>query len=180
MHHPILVMAILCKGQGTPSPPPAAPLHVKGVLQLLSKRYGHIHFAQVPERVLTNSSVLIIGTSRVESLRRTGHLDGEFCCSRWSSLQSDYRALLTYARRMGQPTQRATNYTARSNIEPTSTAQARPDQAALATSTASESLYTHSHELPALIALAQHITRSHHGIDEQRPTEKCVCTETGE
>jgi len=40
---------------------------------------------------------------------------------------------------MGQPTQRATNYTARSNIEPaqlvfTPTAKARPDQAALATS----------------------------------------------
>jgi len=40
-----------------------------------------------------------------------------------------------YARRMGQPTQRATNYTARSKIEPaqmclTPTAKARPDQAA--------------------------------------------------
>ena len=51
-----------------------------------------------------------------------------------------------YARRMGQPTQRATNHTARS----------------------------HSHELPALTALAQHIAHSHSGIDEKRPTEKFV------
>jgi len=32
-------------------------------------------------------------------------------------------------------------------------------------------LYTHSHELPALTALAQHISHSHSGIDEKRPTE---------
>jgi len=30
------------------------------------------------------------------------------------------------------------------------------------------------HELPALTALAQHIPHSHSGIDEKRPTEKCV------
>ena len=35
-------------------------------------------------------------------------------------------------------------------------------------------LYTHSHELPALTALAQHISHSHSGIDEKRPTEKFV------
>ena len=48
---------------------------LKGSLQLRSKRYGNIHFARVPERVLIESFVvLIIGNSRVESLRRTGHL----------------------------------------------------------------------------------------------------------
>ena len=31
-----------------------------------------------------------------------------------------------------------------------------------------------SHELPALTALAQHISHSHSGIDEKRPTERCV------
>jgi len=45
---------------------------------------------------------------------------------------------------MGQPTQRATNYTARSNIEPSQI---------------------------FLTALAQHISHSHSGIDEKRPTE---------
>ena len=35
-------------------------------------------------------------------------------------------------------------------------------------------LYKHSHELPALTALAQHISHSHSGNDEKRPTEKCV------
>jgi len=35
-------------------------------------------------------------------------------------------------------------------------------------------LYTHSHELPALTALAQHISHSPSGIDEKRPTEKFV------
>ena len=67
---------------------------------------------------------------------------------------------------MGQPTQRATNYTARSNIV---TAQIFLH---------ATRLYTHSHELPALAALAQHISHSHSGIDEKRPTEKfdiCVC-----
>jgi len=44
-------------------------------LQLLIKRYVFIRFAQVPERVSTKSFVvLIIGNARVESLRRTGHL----------------------------------------------------------------------------------------------------------
>jgi len=47
----------------------------KGALQLLINRYGYIRFAQVPERILTKSFVvLMIGSSRVESLRRTGHL----------------------------------------------------------------------------------------------------------
>ena len=35
-------------------------------------------------------------------------------------------------------------------------------------------LYTHSHELQALTALAQHISHSHSGIDEKRQTEKFV------
>jgi len=48
---------------------------VKGALQLLSERYGSIHFAQAPERVSTESFVvLILGNFRVESLRSTGHL----------------------------------------------------------------------------------------------------------
>jgi len=51
-----------------------------------------------------------------------------------------------YSRRMGQPTQRATNYTARSNID---TAQ----------------IFLH----------AQHISHSHSDIVEKRPTEKFVC-----
>jgi len=33
---------------------------------------------------------------------------------------------------------------------------------------------THSHELQALPALAQHISHSHSGIDEKRPTENVV------
>jgi len=35
-------------------------------------------------------------------------------------------------------------------------------------------LYTHSHELPALTALAQHISHSQSGIDEKRPTDQFV------
>ena len=71
----------------------------------------------------------------------------------------------------------------------TPTAKARPDQAALATSAEARGathrarprspgatrLYTHSHELPALTALAQHISHSHSGIDEKRLDGK-VCT----
>jgi len=97
-----------------------------------------------------------------------------------------------YARRMGQPTQRATNYTARSNID---TAQIflhangqRPNRAMIRQRSRRRQrrgephtehglgvllrLYTHSHELPALTALAQHISHSHSGIDEKRPMEK--------
>jgi len=36
-------------------------------------------------------------------------------------------------------------------------------------------LYAHPHELPALTALAQHISHSHSGIDEKRPTVKFLC-----
>jgi len=40
-------------------------VRVKGALQLLINRYGLIRFAQVPERVLTKSFVvLIIGNSK--------------------------------------------------------------------------------------------------------------------
>ena len=39
-------------------------------------------------------------------------------------------------------------------------------------------LYTLSHELPALTALAQHTTHSHSGHDEKRPTVKCACSGT--
>ena len=50
---------------------------LKVALQLLSTRHGHIHFAQVPERVSTTSIVVLsMGNSRVESRRRTGHLLG--------------------------------------------------------------------------------------------------------
>ena len=98
----------------------------------------------------------------------------------------------TYARRMGQPTQRAKNYTARSNID---TAQIflhangqRPKRAMIRQRSrrrqrrgephTEHSLgvtpYTHSHELPALTALAQHISHSRSGIDEKRPTEKFI------
>jgi len=41
----------------------------------------------------------------------------------------------------------------------------------------SRRLYTHAHELPVLTALAQHISHAHSGIDEKRPTEKCVLGE---
>ena len=43
-----------------------------------------------------------------------------FCAARtdtWSACARTYKAKEHYARRMGQPTQRATNYTARSNID---------------------------------------------------------------
>ena len=76
---------------------------------------------------------------------------------------------VTYARRMGQPTQRATNYTARSNIDTAQIFLHKKIRAYGATR-----LYTHSHEFPALTALAQHISYSHSGIDEKRPTEKFV------
>jgi len=96
----------------------------------------------------------------------------------------------TYARRMGQHTQRATNYTARSNIV---TAQIflhangqRPNRAMIRQRSRRRQRrgephtehglgVLHSHELPALTALAQHISHSHSGIDEKRPTEKFVC-----
>jgi len=38
--------------------------------------------------------------------------------------------------------------------------------------TPSKASESHSHELPALTALAQHISHSHSGIDEKGPTEK--------
>jgi len=44
-------------------------VRVKAARQLLSNRYGQIHFAQVPERVSTKSFVVLsIGDSRVENL----------------------------------------------------------------------------------------------------------------
>ena len=96
-----------------------------------------------------------------------------------------------YARRMGQPTQRATNYTARSNID---TAQIflhangqRPNRAMFRQRSRRRQrrgdphiehglgvLLTHSHELPALAALAQHISHSHSGIDGKE-TDGKVC-----
>jgi len=48
---------------------------LKAALQLLIHRYEYIHFAQVPQRVLTYSFVVLCtGNSRAESLRYTGHL----------------------------------------------------------------------------------------------------------
>jgi len=47
---------------------------VRAKLQLLMNRYRYIRFAQIAERVLKAFAVLIIGNSRVESLRRTRHL----------------------------------------------------------------------------------------------------------
>ena len=87
----------------------------------------------------------------------------------------------SYARRMGQPTQRATNYTARSNIEPAQIFLHANGQSAPRSGGArfvGRDAGTHppiEHGLgvlPALTALAQHITHSHSGIDEKRPTEK--------
>jgi len=71
----------------------------------------------------------------------------------------------------------------RPNLSPRQrpTAKARHDQAALAASAEARGA-THrarprspsSYELPALTALAQHISHSYSGIDEKRPTEKFV------
>jgi len=84
---------------------------------------------------------------------------------------------------MGQPTQRATNYTARSNID---TAQIflhangqRPKRAMIRQRSRrwqrrGEPHTEHGLGLPALTALAQHISHSHSGIDEKRPMEKFV------
>jgi len=90
---------------------------------------------------------------------------------------------------MGQPTQRATVYTARSNID---TAQiffhangqrsnrAMIRQRSRRRQRRGEPHTEHglgvllSHELPALTALAQHISHSDSGIDEKRPTDKFV------
>jgi len=86
---------------------------------------------------------------------------------------------------MGQPTQRATNYTARSNID---TAQIflhangqRPNRAMIRQRSRRRQRRGKPHTehglgvlLPALTALAQHISHSHSGIDEKRPTEKFV------
>jgi len=70
---------------------------------------------------------------------------------------------------MGQPTQRATNYTARSNID---TAQIvlhangqRPKRAMIRQRSRRRQRRGEPHT-------AQHISHSHSGIDETRPTEK--------
>ena len=103
----------------------------------------------------------------------------------WVRVQCSDDKWRHYARRMGQPTQRATNYTARSNID---TAQIflhangqRPKRAMIRQRSRrrqrrGEPHTEHGlgHELPALTALAQHISHSHCGIDEKRPTEKFV------
>jgi len=86
-----------------------------------------------------------------------------------------------YARRMGQPTQRATNYTARSNID---TAQIflhsngqRPKRAPIRQRSRRRQRRGEPHTEDGLgvLLLAQHISHSHSGIDEKRPTVKCVC-----
>jgi len=86
------------------------------------------------------------------------------------------RCVIGYARRMGQPTQRATNYTAGSNIEarPNLSSRQRPKharKAALATFAGAPGA-THRARLRGLTA--QHISHSHSGIDEKRPMEKFV------
>jgi len=88
----------------------------------------------------------------------------------------------SYARRMGQPTQRATNYTARSNID---TAQIflhangqRPKRAPTRQRSRRRQRRREPHTEDGLgvplTALAQHISHSHSGIDEKRPTVKFV------
>jgi len=85
---------------------------------------------------------------------------------------------------MGQPTQRATNYTARSNIV---TAQIflhangqRPKRASNRQRSRRRQARGATHRArprsPSRSALAQHISHSHSGIDEKRPTEKFVRT----
>jgi len=81
---------------------------------------------------------------------------------------------------------RKVKYRYRSNISPRQrpTAKARHDQAALAASAEARGAthrarprspsHTRPPSLPALTALAQHISHSHSGIDEKRPTEKFV------
>jgi len=114
---------------------------------------------------------------------------GRFLCSiasKGTHSLSRTRYIALYALRMGQPTQRATNSTARSNIEPAQIFLPANGQSAPRSGGArdvgqrrGEPHTEHGlgvlHELPALTALAQHITHSHSGIDdEMRPTEKCV------
>jgi len=77
---------------------------------------------------------------------------------------------------MGQPTQRATNYTARSNIE---TAQIFlhangqwPNRAMIRQRSRRRQRRGDPHTEHGLGA--QHISHSHSGIDEKRPTEKFV------
>ena len=104
-----------------------------------------------------------------------------FLCKSQSSVSCPRSSVLLtrlqYARRMGQPTQRATNYTARSNID---TAQSflhakgqRPKRAMIRQRSRrrqrrGEPLTEHG------LGVAQNISHSHSGIDEKRPTEKCV------
>jgi len=85
-----------------------------------------------------------------------------------------------YARRMGQPTQRATNYTAQPNID---TAQnflhangQRPKRAMIRQRSRRRQRRGEPHTEHGLGVLAQHISHSHSGIDEKSPTEKFVGT----
>jgi len=99
-----------------------------------------------------------------------------------------------YARRMGQPTQRATNYIARSNID---TAQIflhangqRPKRAMIRQRSRRRQRRGEPHTehgLGVLLAFTRAsstdstrstLSHSHSGIDEKRPTEKFVVLET--
>ena len=57
------------------------PIHLQGALQLLSKRYRQIRFAQVPERVSTQSFiVLILGNSKSNHLGAQGTFNVNYVC----------------------------------------------------------------------------------------------------
>jgi len=66
---------VTVKREGALQTPTKRTSAFTGALQLLSTRYRQIRFAQVHELVSTTRFVVLsIGNSRVESLRRTGHL----------------------------------------------------------------------------------------------------------
>jgi len=75
---------------------------------------------------------------------------------------------------MGLPTQRATNYTARSNIEPAQIFLHANGQSAPRLGGARDVGRGAGSHTPSTASELKHITHSHSGIDEKRPTEKCV------
>ena len=117
-----------------------------------------------------------------------GPIAGVCCCERLKSIYSADGSTHTESNKL----YRKVKHRYRPHLSPRQrpTAKARLDQAALAASAEARGathrarprspsrgatrLYTHSHELPALTALSQHISHSHSGIDEKGPTENFV------
>ena len=75
---------------------------------------------------------------------------------------------------MGQPTQRATNYTARSNIEPAQIFFHANGKSAPRSGGARDVGRGAGSHTPSTASESFSLSHSHSGIDEKRPTLKCV------